>query len=99
VSVEQPYSVWADWLSKFHTWPEGVQALWVVGLTVTALGVIAGATRVLVAVIAIFHRPPPLVLPEAAWVAKGAGPPERFLSSAMPEARAPHLTRRTMLPE
>ncbi|KAB0265667.1 hypothetical protein [Microvirga brassicacearum] len=54
--MEQPYSVWADWLSKFHTWPEGVQALWIVGLTVTALGLIAGTTRVLVAIAAIFQR-------------------------------------------
>ncbi|KAB0264812.1 hypothetical protein [Microvirga brassicacearum] len=79
--MEPSYSVWADWLSKFHTWSEGVQAL----------GVIAGATRVLVAVLAIFHRPPPRRR-------KGRGRRSAFfLSSAMPEA--PHLTRRTMLPE
>ncbi len=49
VRMEPSYSVWADWLSKFHTWPEGVQALWVLGLTLTALALIAGTTRVLVA--------------------------------------------------
>ena len=54
VRVEPSYSVWADWLSKFHTWPEGVQALWIIGLTATALGLIAGTTRVLVAIAGIF---------------------------------------------
>jgi hypothetical protein len=38
-AMEQPYSVVADWLSKFHTWPEGIQALWLVALAVTVLGV------------------------------------------------------------
>ena len=52
--MEPSYSVWADWLSKFQTSPEGVQALWVLGLTMTALGLIAGATRVLVAFARIF---------------------------------------------
>ncbi|WP_262032481.1 hypothetical protein [Microvirga sp. Mcv34] len=37
--MDQPYSAWADWLSKFHTWPEFIQALWVVAIPVTALGV------------------------------------------------------------
>jgi len=35
----QTYSVLADWLSKFHTWPEFIQALWIVAIPVTVLGV------------------------------------------------------------
>ena len=37
--MDQPYSVIADWLSKFHTWPESIQALWLIALPVTVLGV------------------------------------------------------------
>jgi hypothetical protein len=37
--MDQPYSVVADWLSKFHTWPEFIQALWLVAVPVTVLGV------------------------------------------------------------
>ena len=37
--MDQPYSVIADWLSKFHTWPETIQALWLVAVSVTVLGV------------------------------------------------------------
>ena len=36
--MEQPYSVLADWLSRFHTWPEFIQALWLVAVPVTVLG-------------------------------------------------------------
>jgi hypothetical protein len=36
--MDQPYSLWADWLSKFHTWPERIQALWLVAVPVTVLG-------------------------------------------------------------
>ncbi|EIM26011.1 hypothetical protein [Microvirga lotononidis] len=36
--MDQPYSLWADWLSKFHTWPEFIQALWLVAGPVTLLG-------------------------------------------------------------
>jgi len=39
VAVDQPYSAWADWLSKFHTWPELIQGLWLVALPLTVLGV------------------------------------------------------------
>ena len=54
--LEPSYSVWADWLSNSIHRRKRVQALWVVGLTVTALGLIAGATRVLVAFAGIFQR-------------------------------------------
>ena len=37
--MDQPYSIVADWLSKFHTWPELIQALWLVTIPATALGV------------------------------------------------------------
>ena len=37
--MDQPYSVVADWLSKFHTWPELIQALWLLAIPATALGV------------------------------------------------------------
>src|SRR4051812_21119915 len=33
-----PYSLAADWLSKFHTWPEPIQALWLVAGSATLLG-------------------------------------------------------------
>jgi len=36
--MDQPYSLWADWLSKFHTWPELIQALWLVAIPATVLG-------------------------------------------------------------
>jgi hypothetical protein len=37
--MDQPYSIVADWLSKFHTWPESIQALWLIAVPVTVLGV------------------------------------------------------------
>src|SRR4051794_21242984 len=36
-----PYSLFADWLSKFHTWPEFIQALWLVAVPATLLGMTA----------------------------------------------------------
>ncbi|MBM6596341.1 hypothetical protein ILT42_20245, partial [Microvirga sp. BT291] len=38
-AMDQPYSAWADWLSKFHTWPEMIQALWLIAVPATVLGV------------------------------------------------------------
>ena len=37
--MDQPYSAWADWLSKFHTWPEPIQALWLVSVPLTLIGI------------------------------------------------------------
>ncbi len=37
--MDQPYSFWADLLSKFHTAPEWIQALWLLMVPVTLLGV------------------------------------------------------------
>ncbi|MBZ6074905.1 hypothetical protein [Microvirga puerhi] len=36
--MDQPYSLAADWLSKFHTAPELIQALWIIAIPVTVLG-------------------------------------------------------------
>ncbi|KLK94819.1 hypothetical protein AA309_01020 [Microvirga vignae] len=49
--MDQPCSIVADWLSKFHTWPELIQALWLVAIPATVLGVtwivVRGLTRIL----------------------------------------------------
>ena len=37
--MDQPYSAWADWLNKFHTSSEWIQALWLVTGATTVLGV------------------------------------------------------------
>ncbi|WP_201832177.1 hypothetical protein [Microvirga zambiensis] len=37
--MDQPYSAWADWLNKFHTSSEWIQALWLVTGAATVLGV------------------------------------------------------------
>ena len=37
--MDQPYSFLADWLSKFHMASEPIQALWIVALSATVLGV------------------------------------------------------------
>ena len=36
--MEQPYSAWADWLDKFHTSSELIQALWLLVVPLTLLG-------------------------------------------------------------
>jgi hypothetical protein len=36
---DQPYSPFADWLSKFYLVSEPIQALWIVALSATVLGV------------------------------------------------------------
>jgi hypothetical protein len=38
-SMDRPYSAWADWLNKFHTSSEEIQALWLVAGSLTMLGV------------------------------------------------------------
>jgi hypothetical protein len=37
--MDQPYSPWADCLSKFHVWPELIQGLWLVAVPLTLLGI------------------------------------------------------------
>ena len=36
--MDQPYSHFADWLSKFHNSPELIQALWLIAVPSTLLG-------------------------------------------------------------
>ena len=43
--MDQPYSFLADWLSKFHMASEPIQALWIVALSATVLGVTWIVTR------------------------------------------------------
>jgi hypothetical protein len=40
----QPYSPFADWLSKFHTASEPIQALWIVAIVVVALAAVWALT-------------------------------------------------------
>ncbi|WP_244470447.1 hypothetical protein [Microvirga vignae] len=37
-AIDQPYSFWADLLNKFHTAPELIQALWLIVMPATLLG-------------------------------------------------------------
>ena len=37
--MDQPYSPWADCLSKFHVWPKLIQGLWLVAVPLTLLGI------------------------------------------------------------
>jgi hypothetical protein len=37
-AMDQPYSLWADWLSKFQSSSEAIQALWLVAVPATLLG-------------------------------------------------------------
>ncbi|MFC4170932.1 hypothetical protein ACFOYU_02505 [Microvirga sp. GCM10011540] len=55
--MDQPYSVWADLLNKFHTSSDVIQALWLVVVPVTLLGVTWLTMRTL-RDIALAMRPP-----------------------------------------
>jgi hypothetical protein len=55
-SSVQAYSVVADALSKFHTAPEGIQALWLVTGAVTVLGVAYCGLQAVKAVAGLFAR-------------------------------------------
>src|SRR3954463_588381 len=39
-----PYSPFADWLSKFHTASEPIQALWILAIVAVALGIVWALT-------------------------------------------------------
>jgi hypothetical protein len=54
--MDQPYSVVADWLSKFHTWPMVIQGLWVIAIAVTLLGMTWLMMRGIRDITAIRHR-------------------------------------------
>ncbi|MCB5177141.1 hypothetical protein [Microvirga lenta] len=58
--MDQPYSVVADWLSKFHTWPMLIQALWLVAGPVTVLGLAWIAARTWRDIAALRHGDGPL---------------------------------------
>ncbi len=45
--MDQPYSAWADWLDKFHTASELIQALWLLSMPLTLLGVTYLVVRLL----------------------------------------------------
>ena len=49
--MDQPYTIVADWLSKFHTWPELIQALGLIAMSATVRGVtwlvMGGLTQIL----------------------------------------------------
>jgi hypothetical protein len=51
----EPYSAWADWLNKFHTASEGIQALWIVAGAVTVLGVTWVVMRGVVEVVRVWR--------------------------------------------
>ncbi len=42
--MDQPYNAFADWLSKFHTASEPIQALWIVALAAVAIAFIWSIT-------------------------------------------------------
>lgn len=51
----EPYSAWADWLNKFHTASEGIQALWIVAGAVTVIGVMWVVMRGVVEVVRVWR--------------------------------------------
>ncbi|KLK94237.1 hypothetical protein AA309_04585 [Microvirga vignae] len=54
--MDQPYSLWADLLSKFHTAPELIQALRLVMVPLTLLGLTWLALRGLTESLALISR-------------------------------------------
>ena len=52
----EPYSAWADWLNKFHTASETIQALWIVASAVTVIGVTWVVTRGVVEVVRVWRE-------------------------------------------
>ena len=61
--MDQPYSFWADWLSKFHTASDPIQALWILALTAVALAALHALKSIAVA--ALRRRTPPIPNPVA----------------------------------
>ena len=56
--MEQPYSFLADWLSKFQIASEPIQALWILALAATALGVTWLVMRGAVGIVEVLKPPP-----------------------------------------
>lgn len=54
--MDQPYSFWADALSKFHTSSEWIQALWLVTVPVTVVGAIACIMWGISQIVAVVRR-------------------------------------------
>ncbi|PVE20426.1 hypothetical protein DC522_32405 [Microvirga sp. KLBC 81] len=47
--MDQPYSVWADGLSKFHAAPVWIQALWIIAGTACTLSALHTVRTIIVA--------------------------------------------------
>jgi hypothetical protein len=45
--MNQPYSLWADWLDTFQTSSEAIQALWLVAVPACLIGLALVASQVL----------------------------------------------------
>ncbi len=58
--MDQPYSPFADWLSKFHTSSEPIQALWIVALAAVAVSFVWSLTASLRLWLVRRHRAEPL---------------------------------------
>jgi len=56
--MDQSYSAWADWLSKFHTWPESIQALWLIAVPATLLGMTWLTMRGLIEIVRVVRSGP-----------------------------------------
>ena len=54
--MDQPYSLWADWLSKFQSSSEPIQALWLVATPATLVGITWLAMRGLVQLAPLLSR-------------------------------------------
>lgn len=60
--MDQPYSAFADLLSKFHTSSEWIQALWLIAVPATVLGLARCVADVLKAALTRRSPPPPPVV-------------------------------------
>ena len=47
--MDQPYNAFADWLAKFHTSSEPIQALWIVAIAATVIGLAYFAKEIILA--------------------------------------------------
>jgi hypothetical protein len=54
--MDQPYSVWADLLAKFHASSDLIQALWLIAVPATVLGVAYLVLRGVRDIVALLRR-------------------------------------------
>jgi hypothetical protein len=54
--MDQPYSVWADLLAKFHASSDLIQALWLIAVPATVLGVAYLVLRAIRDILALLPR-------------------------------------------